>query len=193
MLLAAETDAIGTSGRPTEPDLAARCAAIELLVLDVDGVLTDGLIVLDDQGVETKRFCVRDGAGISLWRSAGKRAAILSGRSAKVVDLRAQELGMAPVLQGVKRKGERLTELMAELGLQPRQVAFMGDDLPDLPALQRAGLSACPADAAPEVRASVHLITSAPGGRGAVRELVEVLLRHQGHWDRLVGDLMEPG
>lgn len=176
-----------------DANVSGRCAAIELLVLDVDGVMTDGLIVLDDRGVETKRFCVRDGAGISMWRSAGKRAAILSGRAAKVVDLRAEELGISPVLQGVKKKGARLTELAEELGVELSRVAYMGDDLPDLPALNRAGLAACPSDAAEEVKEVAQVVTSSPGGRGAVRELVELILRAQGRWDGLVADLLEPG
>lgn len=170
----------------TSEDLAARCAAIELLVLDVDGVLTDGIIEVDDRGVESKHFFVRDGSAIALWRRAGHRVAILSGRWAPVVDRRAAELGIAPVIQGARDKREPFRSLLRELNLEPSQVGYMGDDLPDLPVLLDAGLAACPADAAAEVREVAHLVTDAPGGRGAVRELIERILKQQGRWDGLV-------
>lgn len=175
---------------PPVADLAARCGPIELLVLDVDGVLTDGVIALDDCGVETKHFHVRDGAGISLWRKAGKRAAILSSRAAPAVTRRAAELGIAPVVQGVSDKREPFRILIAELGLEPHQVCYVGDDLADLPAIGLAGLAACPADASREVLDSVHLVAGQAGGRGAVREIIEIILKHQGGWNRLIhGDL----
>jgi 3-deoxy-D-manno-octulosonate 8-phosphate phosphatase (KDO 8-P phosphatase) len=155
-------------------------------VLDVDGVLTDGLIVVDDHGVESKNFHVRDGAGIALWRKAGKRVAIVSGRRSAAVDYRAADLGIAPVVQGTNEKSTSLHGLIAGLDLEPRQVCYMGDDLPDLPALALAGLAACPLDAAPEVRAVAHYVASRRGGRGAVRELVELILQHQGTWEKLV-------
>jgi 3-deoxy-D-manno-octulosonate 8-phosphate phosphatase (KDO 8-P phosphatase) len=182
------------SGPGAEPgsDLAARCAAIELLLLDVDGVLTDGVIAIDDRGVETKHFSVRDGSGISVWKRAGKRAAILSGRRSAAVDHRAAELGIAPVIQGVKDKGPPFRALIEELGLDASQVCYVGDDLPDLPVLMAAGLSACPSDAAPEVRESVHLVVDAPGGKGAVRAVVEAILKGQGVWDDLIAGLRIP-
>lgn len=166
--------------------LTALCEPIRLIVLDVDGVLTDGVIALDDHGVETKSFHVRDGAAISLWKRAGGRAAILSGRFAPAVDRRAAELGIAPVIQGAASKLKPFQDLLRELDLEPRQVAYMGDDWPDLPVLARAGLSACPADAVAEVRAAAHVVTQAPGGRGAVRELVELILKRQGFFDELL-------
>ena len=173
---------------PPDPadDLAARCAPIDLLVLDVDGVLTDGGILVDDRGVETKQFHVRDGSAIVAWRKLGKRVAILSGRSAPLVDRRAAELGIAPVVQGATRKGEAFRAILADLGVEARRACFVGDDLADLPPLLHAGLAACPADAAPEVRQVAHLVAAAPGGRGAVREIIEVLLNHQSLWDRVV-------
>ena len=167
-------------------DLAARCAPIELLVLDVDGVLTDGGILVDDRGVETKQFHVRDGSAIVAWRGQGKRVAILSGRSAPLVDRRAAELGIAPVVQGAARKGEAFRAILDDLGVDARRACFVGDDLADLPPLLYAGLAACPADAVPEIRQVAHLVAAAPGGRGAVREIVEVLLKHQGLWDGIV-------
>ena len=167
-------------------DLADRCAPIELLLVDVDGVLTDGVIAIDDKGVETKHFHVRDGSAFHLWKKAGKRAAILSGRWAPLVDRRAAELGIAPVIQGAPQKGGPFRAMLRDLGLEPRQVCYVGDDLADLPVLNAVGLAACPADAAAEVRASVQYVASLPGGRGAIREIVEVILKHQGAWDEIV-------
>ena len=169
-----------------DADLARRCRGIELLVLDVDGVLTDGAIVVDDLGVESKHFHVRDGGGIALWRRSGKRVAILSGRSARCVEIRASELGITPVIQGSSDKKVSILGLLKELGLEPFQACAMGDDLADLPMLGVSGLAACPSDAAPEVIAAAHFVSRQPGGRGAVREVVEVLLKHQGAWDALV-------
>src|SRR5690349_16811346 len=118
---------------PSPPDeLAARCGPIELLLVDVDGVLTDGVIAIDDRGVETKHFHVRDGSAVSLWRKLGKRVAILSGRRAAAVDHRAAELGIHPVVQGVADKGAPFRAILAELDLETRQVCYVGDDLADL-------------------------------------------------------------
>jgi 3-deoxy-D-manno-octulosonate 8-phosphate phosphatase (KDO 8-P phosphatase) len=173
-------------GLPAQADLAARCQPIELLVADVDGVLTDGVIALDDSGAEIKHFCVRDGMAYALWRRAGKQAAILSGRRARAVEHRAAELKIAHVLQGHEQKAAPLRTLIAGLGLSPSQVCFVGDDLADLPVLRVVGLAACPADAAAEVKDAAHLITRASGGRGAVREVVEVILKSQGRWAQLI-------
>ncbi|QEH32041.1 3-deoxy-D-manno-octulosonate 8-phosphate phosphatase KdsC [Aquisphaera giovannonii] len=169
----------------TLAELAARCSGIELLALDVDGVLTDGVIELDDDGVESKHFHVRDGLGLALWHRAGKRSAILSGRAAEVVRRRAEELKIGHVAQGLADKGEAFRAMLGELGLDARQVCYVGDDLIDLPVLRAAGLAACPADAVAEVRQSAQVITEAPGGRGAVREVVETILRAQGLWHNL--------
>jgi 3-deoxy-D-manno-octulosonate 8-phosphate phosphatase (KDO 8-P phosphatase) len=171
---------------PAQAELAARCEPIELLVVDVDGVLTDGVIAVDDQGRETKHFHVRDGIAYAWWHRAGKQAAILSGRRSAAVDRRAAELQIVHVLQGFDRKAEPFRALIDRLGLAPRQVCYMGDDLPDLPVLRDVGLAACPADAAAEVRDAVHLVTGAPGGHGAVREVVEVILKSQGRWSSLI-------
>jgi 3-deoxy-D-manno-octulosonate 8-phosphate phosphatase (KDO 8-P phosphatase) len=171
---------------PAQAELAARCEPIELLVVDVDGVLTDGVIALDDQGAETKHFHVRDGLAIDLWHRSGKQAAILSGRRAAAVERRAAELKIPHVLQGLYRKVEPFRALIDQLGLAPRQVCYLGDDLPDLPVLGAVGLAACPADAVPEVQKAAHLVTHAPGGRGAVREVVEIILKAQGRWHSLV-------
>lgn len=174
-------------GLLAQADLASRCRAIELLVADVDGVLTDGVIALDDTGVETKRFYVRDGMAYTLWHRAGKQAAILSGRRAQAVERRAAELKIIHVLQGHEQKAAPFRRLIEGLGITPAQVCFVGDDLADLPVLQSVGLAACPADAAAEVKNAVHLITQAPGGRGTIREVVELILKFQGRWTELVG------
>jgi 3-deoxy-D-manno-octulosonate 8-phosphate phosphatase (KDO 8-P phosphatase) len=167
-------------------DLAARAARVRLLLLDVDGVLTDGRIVYADDGTELKRFHVRDGSGLKFWRQTGKRAAIVSGRQSPAVDRRAAELGVAPVLQAQADKLPAFERVLAELGLAPDEVCAVGDDLPDLPVLTRAGLAVAVADACPEVREAAHYVTAVPGGAGAVRDAVEWLLKLTGEWDRLV-------
>ena len=172
-------------------DIANRCRPIELLVADVDGVLTDGVITLDDRGIETKHFYVRDGMAYALWHRAGKQSAILSGRRAAVVERRAAELKIAHVLQGHEQKAAPLRSLIEGLGFAPFQVCFVGDDLADLPVLRAVGLAACPADAAAEVKVASHLVTHASGGRGVVREVVEVILKAQGTWTDLIGSTFE--
>ena len=138
-------------------ELADRSQSIELLVTDVDGVMTDGKIVLDDRGIETKHFHVRDGLAFYLWHKAGKYSAILSGRKTSAVDVRATSLKIAHVLQGYEQKEVPLRILIEQLGLLPRQVCYVGDDLPDLPAVfLMVGLAVCPADAATEVKDTAH-------------------------------------
>ena len=183
-----------TGGPPAElsADLEARCAAIRLLAVDVDGVLTDGRIVVDDRGVESKNFHVRDGLGFALWHKVGKASAILSGRSAAVVERRAAELKIQRVVQGIADKGEALRALLAETGAEPAQVCYVGDDLIDLPAMRAVGLACCPADAVEEVRRAAHLTTVAIGGAGAIREVVEVILKAQGLWHVACGPYLAP-
>jgi 3-deoxy-D-manno-octulosonate 8-phosphate phosphatase (KDO 8-P phosphatase) len=170
------------------PDLAARAAKIELLLLDVDGVLTDGGIVYTDAGTEVKRFHVRDGSGLKFWHAAGKRSAIVSGRKSRAVELRAAELGIAVVLQGRPEKLPAFAAVLAETGLRAEQVCAIGDDLPDLPVLRRVGLAVAVADACAEVRDAADYVTAAPGGHGAVRDAVEWLLKLQGRWDGIVAE-----
>lgn len=169
-----------------------RCAPITLIVMDVDGVLTAGGIALNDRGIEHKDFFVRDGSAVALWRKAGHRAAILSGRNARCVDRRAAELGIHPVIQGTPHKAEPFRKLLRELNVTPNQVCYIGDDLPDLPALLSVGFAACPADAVPEVRAAVHYVAEANGGRGAVREIIETILKSQNAWDALIAPYHQP-
>ncbi|MDY7109234.1 MAG: HAD hydrolase family protein [Planctomycetota bacterium] len=162
-------------------DDAAR--RIRLLVLDVDGVLSDGLVSIDARGVETKAFHTRDGAGITIWRRLGHEVAIITGRSSMTVQHRADELGIRHVFQGVRNKMDVLGNLLNDLGLAASEAAVMGDDLPDLPMLRLAGYPIAVADAACEVRALAAFETERPGGQGAVREAIEHLLKAQDRWD----------
>jgi 3-deoxy-D-manno-octulosonate 8-phosphate phosphatase (KDO 8-P phosphatase) len=166
--------------------LAERCAPIEFLLLDVDGVLTDGGIIYDEHGDELKQFHVRDGSALKFWHAAGKQAGILSGRTSKVVEWRAKEIGIQTVVQGAEDKLSAFREIISGLGLQPRQTACVGDDLPDLPVLRSCGLAVAVADACSEVIAEAKFVTRAPGGKGAVREAIELVLRSQGHWAKIV-------
>jgi 3-deoxy-D-manno-octulosonate 8-phosphate phosphatase (KDO 8-P phosphatase) len=166
-----------------------RVAAVELLVLDVDGVLTDGGIIYADDGVELKQFHVRDGSGLVLWHRAGKRSAIITGRTSRLVDVRAAELGVSLVIQGAAAKMAAYRRVLQTTGVRPEQVCYVGDDLPDLPLLVNCGLAVAVADGCPEVRSVAHYVTRAGGGRGAVREVIEWILVCQGHWQRVVEQL----
>ncbi len=156
---------------------------VQLLVLDVDGVMTDGLIHIDANGVETKTFNVRDGLGLRLWMRLGYKAAIITGRSSMTVQHRATELGIRHVFQGVRDKRRALGDVLEATGLMTSQTAVMGDDLADLPMMKLAGYPVAVADAAPEVHSIASFITTQRGGYGAVRETVERLLKAQGRWE----------
>jgi 3-deoxy-D-manno-octulosonate 8-phosphate phosphatase (KDO 8-P phosphatase) len=166
--------------------LQERCRRIEILVMDVDGVLTDGSIVYTDQGAEIKAFHVRDGSGLKIWAALGKKTALLSGRKSAAVERRAAELGVTSVAQGAEHKPAAFTRILEAHGLRAEQAAFLGDDLPDLGVLARCGLALAVADACPEARRLAQYVTRAAGGRGAVRETVELLLRAQGRWQEAV-------
>ena len=168
------------------PTLRDRCLAIDLLILDVDGVMTDGGITYGNAGEEIKTFHVRDGAAIRLWQRAGKQAGVITGRDSPAVARRARELGLEPVRQGVARKLDVFREILTSLGKRPENVCCIGDDLPDLPLLRNCGLAAAVADACLEMRTAAHFVTRAAGGAGAVRELVEIILQAQGRWHELV-------
>ena len=155
---------------------------IKLLLLDVDGVLTDGSIMVHPDGTESKQFNIKDGAGIVWAQRAGLTIGLLSARTADAPAVRAAQLGIAIVSQGIADKLAGYLAILEKAGLTDQQVGYMGDDLPDLPVLRRAGFSAAPADAAPEVLAAVQWISASGGGRGAVRECIEHVLRAQGHW-----------
>jgi len=157
-------------------------AKIELLVLDVDGVLTDGRVTLTPAGDEIKSFHVRDGAGMKYWRRLGRKLAIISGRGSPAVRLRAQELGVEVVRLNEKNKLPAYQDVLEELGLLPAQTAAIGDDLTDLAVMRHCALSAATADAVAEVREAADYVTERPGGRGAVREVIEMILRRAGLW-----------
>ncbi|MFL5329434.1 MAG: KdsC family phosphatase [Gemmataceae bacterium] len=163
-----------------------RLRAIEWLVLDVDGVLTDGRVIYTDAGAEVQAFDVRDGTGLSLWQKAGKRAAAITGRGSEALRRRAKELHLDPVLEKVADKAAAFARLVEEHKVLPSQILAIGDDLPDLPVLKRAGVSVAVADACPEVRSAASFVTHATGGRGAVREVVERVLKAQGRWASLM-------
>ena len=152
----------------------------------MDGVLTDGGITYSSSGEELKTFHVRDGSAIKLWMAAGHALAILSGRSSAAVTRRAAELGVALVLQGFADKGAGLDEILAATGCEPGQACAVGDDLADLALFARVGVKVAVADAVPELRAAADLVTMAPGGRGAAREAIELILKSQGRWAALV-------
>ncbi|MBF0310997.1 MAG: phenylphosphate carboxylase subunit delta [Magnetococcales bacterium] len=159
---------------------------LRVVALDVDGVMTDGGIFLSDGGEESKRFYVRDGMGIRLLRESGLVVGLVTARLSALVERRARELGLAFWHQGIGDKWAVLSRELEERGIAAEHCAFMGDDLVDLPVLTRVGLAAAPADAAAEVVARVHWVSGRRGGRGAVRELAEHILRARGEWDGLV-------
>lgn len=160
---------------------------MRLLLLDVDGVLTDGTIFLDDNGVETKGFSILDGLGLTLLRRAGLATGIITGRTSQVVARRARELEMGHVVQGCADKAAAAGEILAREGLGWEALAYMGDDLIDLPVLTRAGLAMVPPNGSVEAREAAHHVTQAAGGRGAVREVCELILKAQGLWEAAVG------
>jgi len=159
-----------------------RLAKIRLLLLDVDGILTDGRIVYDHNGVESKMFDVKDGHGLKLIQRAGISVGIITGRSSEVVALRARELGIDILYQGVKEKIVPYREILENLGLVDEEVAYMGDDLVDLPVLTRVGFSATVADAVEDIKPHVHYVAQKKGGRSAVREVCDLILKESGKW-----------
>ena len=163
-----------------------RMKRVKLVLLDVDGVLTDGRIHYGPDGDHGRSFHVRDGSAIKLAQSAGLEIGIISGRTVAAVARRASELGMAEVHQGRRLKEPAWTEILMRRGLADHEAAFMGDDYLDVPLLSRAGLAAVPADAAPEALAASHWVATKPGGSGCVRELLEAILRARGVWEDLV-------
>jgi len=168
--------------RPSQPQLAG----IELLVLDVDGVLTDGRIILTSSGQEIKQFSAKDGAGMKYWKRAGKKLALISGRGSEPVMWRAEELGVDAVRLGAKDKLPAYREILAELAVGDERTAAIGDDLTDLPVLRRCGFPVAVADAAEEVRAVAAYVTNLPGGAGCVRETIEMILKAAGLWETIL-------
>ena len=171
-----------------------RARAVQGLVLDVDGVLSDGQVYFDRRGEAMRSFSVRDGLGVALLQRMGLRVAIVSGRSSPTVQHRADELGIDPVLLGRTEKAQALDEVLAAWRMAPEEVAAMGDDLLDWPLLRRVGVSLAPGDAHALLRDRVDVVCEAVGGRGAVREACELLLRARGLWDEVLAhySLQEP-
>jgi 3-deoxy-D-manno-octulosonate 8-phosphate phosphatase (KDO 8-P phosphatase) len=168
--------------RNKKPDLSL----IKLLILDVDGVLTDGTIVINADGSESKIFDVHDGHGIKMWSRAGFIVAIISGRQSHATDHRASQLGIEYVMQDQKEKLPAFEQLLDKTGMTAEQVVYAGDDLMDLPLVKRAGLGVAVANAVAELKDAADYVTDAPGGRGAVREVIEYILKNTGRWNELV-------
>lgn len=161
-------------------------AEIQLLALDVDGVLTDGTLVVDSNGSESKNFNSVDGHGIRLWRRAGLKVALLSGRTSAPTRHRARQLEIDHVLEDCHYKLPAFEKLLEQLGLGPENVAFVGDDLPDLPVIRYVGFGVAVANAADEVKQHADYVTARPGGDGAVREVIEYILKNTGKWQELM-------
>ncbi len=165
-------------------------ARIRLLLLDVDGVLTDGSITYSDSGEEIKTFNSRDGLGLRLLMKAGIKVGIITGRKSRALTLRCENLGITMVLDGIRDKAQALEQVIGSTGLLPDEMAFVGDDLPDLPVMKRVGFSFCVSDAPEEVRRHAHTVTVRKGGRGAVREVCESILKARGLWDAIMDEYL---
>jgi 3-deoxy-D-manno-octulosonate 8-phosphate phosphatase (KDO 8-P phosphatase) len=167
-------------------DLQRRAARVALLLFDVDGVLTDGKILMHPDGTESKQFDIKDGTGLVWAQRAGLKVGILSARSSAATSQRAAQLGITILQQGVPSKLRAYEDILRQQALSDVDVAYMGDDVLDLPVITRVGLSATPADGAEEVRARVHYVSRARGGHGAAREFIELILKAQDRWERLL-------
>ena len=165
------------------PEIRERVTAVKGLFLDVDGVLTDGRIVIDGSGNETKFFHVRDGLGIRKMMLAGIRVALITGRSSLAVSVRAKELGIEEVHQGVRDKEAVFELILDKWKIRPAEAAYVADDIPDLPVFKRVGLAVAVNDASLDILESAHLVTKSKGGFGAVREVAELILKEQGAWN----------
>jgi len=172
----------------TKKELREKAKKIKLLLLDVDGVLTDGSIILDNAGNELKRFYVRDGHGIRMLQQTGIVVGIITGRKSKVVEVRAKELGIKELYQKIYQKSAIYEKLLKKYNCTNENVAFMGDDIVDQELLKRSGLSAAPADAEEGAKKLADLVTERNGGRGAVRELTDIILKSSGHWEQVSGE-----
>jgi 3-deoxy-D-manno-octulosonate 8-phosphate phosphatase (KDO 8-P phosphatase) len=168
-----------------------RASRIKLLLMDCDGVLTDGRLWLTEDGGEQKTFNTHDGLGLALFHRAGLKSGIISGRSSNSVERRAHELGVEFVRQGDANKSKAFEEIIRRAGVGENEVAFIGDDLPDIPLMKRSELAVAVADATEETRLVAHYLTRAEGGHGAVREVVEIILRAQGRWNDLLDEYLK--
>lgn len=173
-------------GTITDHELARRARALKWLLFDVDGVFTDGHLLYGAEGERWKVFHVRDGLGLRLAQKAGLKVGILSGRGNEALAFRAQELGVDALIQERSDKGTAFREFLLDYGENPERIAYMGDDVLDLPVLRRCGLSFAPADAVAEVKERVDRVLQHPGGSAVVREMCELILRARGDWEQLV-------
>jgi 3-deoxy-D-manno-octulosonate 8-phosphate phosphatase (KDO 8-P phosphatase) len=193
---AAPGDDAGAGAAPSlalaAEELAARAAGLAWLLFDVDGVLTDGRLIYGADGEQWKVFDARDGLGLKLAQRDGLKVGLLSGRESRALETRAQELGVDALLMHRPDKHAAFGEFLSVQATTAGRVAYLGDDLVDLPVLLACGLSFAPADAVPDVRRRVHHVLSRPGGRAAAREMVEVVLRARGAWDRLIAAFLRP-
>ncbi len=172
-------------------ELERRAARLKLVLMDCDGVLTDGRIMLVDEDDEQKNFHTRDGHGLVLLHRAGLRSGIISGRTSRAVERRARDLGITYVRQGTWNKLTDFAEVLSEAGVIALETAYIGDDVTDIPLMRRCGFAVAVADATEETRAAAHYITRLPGGFGAVREVCELILKAQGRWDDLMRRYLE--
>ncbi len=185
------TDTDSNAGGSMRDDIKEKALLIKLLILDVDGVMTDGSIIYSGDGVETKAFNVKDGHGIKLFMAAGHDVAIITARSSEAVIRRAKDLGIKLLYQGAVDKRKAFEQILKARSLAPEETAYIGDDIIDLPVLRLAGLSATVADAVEPVINAVDYVAALSGGRGAVREVVELILKAQGLWHGLTKKYME--
>lgn len=174
-----------------QASIERRASHIKLLLMDCDGVLTDGRLWLLENGDEHKSFNTQDGLGLSLFHRAGLQSGIITGRTSTAVTRRAAELGIEFVRQGDPEKIEAFEQVLRQAGVDENEVAFVGDDLTDIPIMKRSELAVAVADAVAETRSAAHYITRAKGGCGAVREVVELILKSQGRWHDLVEDYLK--
>ncbi len=172
-------------------EVRARVQRVKLVALDVDGVMTDGRLIYHDNGMESKAFDVRDGHGTKMLKQAGIETVLVSGRNSPLVDKRAADLGITEVVQGVRDKVQILEEILSQMGLQFKEVAFVGDDVVDLTVMNRVGFAVAVADASEYLFDVAHYVTLAPGGRGAVREVAELILGVQGLWNKVASPYFE--
>ncbi len=171
-------------------DIINKAKKIKLVILDVDGVMTDGGIILDNEGNEFKKFHVRDGHGIKMLNKAGIKVAVITGRKSKVVQRRAEELGITDLYQGVFKKSAIYESLLQKYRYKDEEVAFMGDDIVDIGLLKRVGFSAVPSDADEGAKKWAAFISAKKGGSGAVRELIDLILKSSGLWDSVSGEFV---
>jgi len=171
-------------------NLNQKIKKIKMLLLDVDGVLTDGKIILGNNDTELKAFDIHDGFGIKMAQQGGIKVGVITGRKSEAVAKRAKELQLDEVVQGQMRKAQAFNQILVKHNLSEKEVAFIGDDLFDLPVLIRAGFSVAVANAREEVKAKVDYVTQLPGGKGAVREVTDLILKTQNKWQHVLEDMI---